>query len=87
MKMNLYSIYDQVTEVFNKPFTEHNDNSARRAFEQSISKSPSKDDYCLYHIGSYNDANAEIETLRVPNKVSSGFDLKQPSAIMEAVGD
>ena len=61
MKLYLYSIYDSVAEVFNKPFSEVNDAAAIRAFKQSLNDNPNSKDYYLYHIGIYNDATGQLE--------------------------
>ena len=60
MRTNLYSIYDTISQVFWKPFTEHNDESAKRAFQNSASEQPNINDYCLYHLGEYDDNNGVI---------------------------
>jgi hypothetical protein len=76
MKLELYAIYDTIADVFNKPFTAHNDADAIRAFTQSFEQGnkANKEDYVLYSLGSYNDANGEITPV-VPLKVYSGFDI------------
>ena len=81
MKIVMYTIYDTVAEVFNKPFTAHNNADASRAFTQSFGDGgqSNKDDYVLYRIGEYNDATGEI-TPCLPLKVLSGFDIKQEAA-------
>lgn len=74
MKVNIYSIFDTVAEVFNKPFTEFNDASAQRAFIASLEeKLTNKNDYVLYNIGTYDDSKGEIVGCN-PVKVCSGFD-------------
>jgi hypothetical protein len=76
MKLELYSIYDTIADVFNKPFAAHNDADAIRAFTQSFEQGnkANKNDYVLYSLGSYNDGNGEIKPV-VPLKVFSGFDI------------
>jgi hypothetical protein len=76
MRMQLYAIYDTVADIFNKPFTAHNDSDAIRAFTQSFEQGnqANKQDYVLYHLGEYNDGNGEITPV-VPLKVYSGFDI------------
>ena len=81
MLLNLYSIYDTVSEVFNKPFTEINDASARRAFAQSLLENPQKTDYQLYHIAEYYDHSGEIISNKAPLKIMTGFDLPKITSI------
>lgn len=76
MKLNIYSIYDVVAQVFNKPFTDINDGTAVRSFVQSVNDQPHKNDYVLYKLGSLTDHNGVIEPSDVPIKIHSGFDIK-----------
>lgn len=75
---NIYTIYDVVAEVFNRPFFDINHASAMRGFENSILQhSPiNKNDYALYHIGSFDEQSGIIEPLKIPFKLMSGFDIK-----------
>jgi hypothetical protein len=81
MKLKMYSIYDTVAEVFNKPFCDHNDQSAVRAFTHSLlaKETPDKNDFQLYRIGSFDDSNGEIEHEN-PSRVMSGLDIKEEAA-------
>jgi len=76
MFLNLYSIYDNVAEVFNKPFSDINDASAIRAFSQSVEDNKNKDDYTLYHIGGFDDNSGSITADKSPKKLRSGFEIK-----------
>jgi hypothetical protein len=81
MKLELYAIYDTIADVFNKPFTAHNDADAIRAFTASFEQGnqANKNDYVLYSLGSYNDGSGEISPV-VPLKVYSGFDIGKEQA-------
>lgn len=64
MILQLFSIYDEVTLIYNYPFIAHNINDAKRMFISStqdensmISKNPQ--DFSLYYVGSYNNENGE----------------------------
>lgn len=83
MKLHIYSIFDTVAEVFNKPFTDINDASATRSFMQSLDDNKNKNDYVLYNMGTYDDSKGEIIGI-TPVKVVSGFDKKENK--IEAVG-
>lgn len=80
MNNNLYSIYDSVAQVFNKPFTALNDNDAKRSFTQAVQQVPHKNDYLLYAIGSYTDHDAVIIPI-TPTRIFSGFDVKNAEVI------
>ena len=84
MKLSMYSIYDTIAEVFNKPFTSHNDADASRAFTQSLENNEAtKEDYVLYRVADWNDATGEIIGC-IPMKVMSGFDLTQGFNLKES---
>lgn len=76
MKLSIYSIYDTVAEVFNKPFTDINDATAKRSFIQSVKEQPHKNDYELYHIGDFTDHDGQITGGKGVRKLMSGFDVK-----------
>lgn len=80
MKLNIYSIYDTVAEVFNKPFTDINDATAIRSFVQSVSDQPHKNDYVLYNLGVFTDHDGTILQDR-PVKIRSGFDVKNADVV------
>lgn len=73
MKANLYSIFDSLAEVFNKPFTEHNNATAIRAFQEALKDNPNCRDFFLYHVGEWNDAKGVVTPFDVPKKISDTF--------------
>lgn len=75
MKLNIYSVFDTVAQVFNKPFTDINNDTAKRIFIQSAQEDPNKNDYVLYWLGSFTDHDGDIIPLNEPQKVLSGFDV------------
>lgn len=81
MRSNLYSIYDSIAEVFNKPFLQPNDASAIRAFTESASEQVHIKDYALYCLGEFNDNNGSIVPQTTPVKIYSGLDIKMGSSI------
>ena len=78
MKQEIYSIRDNVAEVFNKPFFDHNNATAIRSFTASIQDQPHKDDYSLYLIGCFDDSNGDIQRYKEPTRILSGLDVKRP---------
>ena len=64
MKRPMYSVYDSVAEIFNKPFPAHNDADAIRVFEKSIEESGFEKerctDYSLFRIGVFDDNVGEF---------------------------
>lgn len=75
MILHIYSVYDKVAEIFHKPFTEINDNTAKRAFENSSVDNLNTTDYDLYILADYDDSNGEILPLQNPERIRSGFDI------------
>ena len=76
MIQNMYSVYDKVPEVFNKPFVDLNDASAKRSFFTHLQESKNPTDYELYYVGQFNDATGEIQH-RETKRIATGFDNKQ----------
>lgn len=76
MKKYLFSVYDNVAEVFNNPFTEINNATATRSFVNSFSDNPNKNDISLYLVGEYNDSNGDIKAIK-PKRIYSGLDIKK----------
>jgi len=76
MITNVYSIRDSLAEIYNKPFTEINNATAIRAFSQSMQQTKNKEDYVLYHIGTFDD-NAGSFTVNDPVKIFSGSEVTQ----------
>jgi hypothetical protein len=66
----MYSIYDSVAEVYNKPFCEINDGTAVRAFSQAMQENPNSYDFHLFYIGEYNDSTGLV-TPQPPRKVNT----------------
>lgn len=69
MKYNLFTIYDEVTEVYNLPFAAINEREAIRnvtlaAQDPNSSLNRSAEDYSLYHVGTYDDQTAIYENIQ-----------------------
>lgn len=65
MNLNIYTIFDQASETYMRPFFSHADGQAKRSFsdvandpDHEIGKHPK--DYSLWHIGIFDDNKAEI---------------------------
>lgn len=79
--MNLYSVYDEVAQTFNVPFSEVNHNSAMRAFGMACSDpqtilSKHAGDYYLYFLGEFDVHSGEIATV-LPERLARGSDFKE----------
>lgn len=81
MRLFQFSIYDKVSAVFNKPFTDINSHSAIRSFEQSLiaQKVMHKADYDLYILAEYDDSSGQIQPLEV-QRIRSGLDISNEDA-------
>lgn len=51
----LYCVYDNVAGVYNPPFVAENEASAKRAFDNAMTKNPFAKDMALYALGNFND--------------------------------
>lgn len=85
MNLNLYSIHDNIAELFNKPFTEINDGTAKRSFTQSVDKSPNKNDYTLYLIGIFDDQTGIVHPFDIPKKLMTGFEIHTPESLPQSL--
>lgn len=77
MKLHIYSVFDSVAEVFNKPFTDINDATAIRAFVEGIKDNPHKNDYQLFYLGEYHDSTGDIIPVKSVKRIYSGHSIKQ----------
>lgn len=65
MFKNLYSVVDTRSNIFGNPFSSINNQTALRDFNRAF-LDPNTDihhfpiDYCLYHIGTFNDVTGAI---------------------------
>jgi hypothetical protein len=75
-KQQMYTIRDNVAELFNKPFFAVNNATAIRSFASAMQKEPHKNDYALYRVGEFNEDNGEV-TPEPPQKIYTGFDIKE----------
>ena len=73
MKTNLYSIYDSVAEVFNKPFAETTNGSAERAYKQALADNPNAKDFLLFHVGEWDDNKGTGKFFDVPKRIADNF--------------
>lgn len=87
MKNTLYSVFDTVSSIFNKPFTHVNDASAIRDFSTGLSDNPNKNDYVLYKISEFDDNNGQLTPLKTPVKIFTGFDIKLPEMLKQQSGE
>lgn len=76
MKTSLYSVYDTVAQVFNKPFTELNDSTAIRVFSQGVESDRNKDDYVLYKLATFTDHDGIIDPI-TPIRIIQGLEVKR----------
>ena len=66
MKRKVYSVRDDLAEVFNNPFLSINDDTAKRDFMQGAMESNIKNDIALYCIGEFNDNSGLLVPLPTP---------------------
>ncbi|AXL14583.1 nonstructural protein [Microviridae sp.] len=82
MKTELYTIYDSVAQVHNKPFHQTNRNVAIRTTADltndpttEVSKNP--EHYSLFYLGTYDDTNASLELAEPMEHVLNCTELVQ----------
>jgi len=69
MQIKMFSIYDSVAEVYNRPFFLPNKNVALRQFanmcsdpDSQVSLNPT--DYTLFELGTWDDSNCKLTKLK-----------------------
>lgn len=62
--MNVYCIFDKVSEEFGQPFVMKNDEMAKRSFIQYCSKSEIKNDLILVNIGLFDNEDGSLTDLK-----------------------
>lgn len=81
MKLQIFAVYDSKAEAYLTPFFLHNIALAIRTFTDCVNdpdhpwgKHP--EDYTLFHLGTFYDANAGIESHDVPESISRAWEIK-----------
>lgn len=76
MRMNVYSVFDRASGVYDRPWCAHSDQAAARSFsdvacdaDHPVGKHP--DDFTLFRVGTWHDESGEIGA-QVPEKVING---------------
>lgn len=79
MKMEMFSVYDLVTEVYQPPLYAHNSGDAMRIIqnylrqENNISLYP--ENFVLFKLGSFEDTSGLLEPLTPPQQIVPITDL------------
>lgn len=84
MDLKIFSIYDEKAKAYFPPQFQPQIGQAIRTFtdivnnpETQLHKHP--EDYSLYHIGSFNDDNAKLESLNEPQFLARASEvIKKP---------
>ena len=82
MRREIYSVYDNVANVYNMPFFAINNAFAKRDFENSIKRadtllSTNPNDFDLYCLGGFDDSTGYVTSYECPFKILSGAEVKQ----------
>lgn len=83
MEQQLYSIYDEITEIYNTPFSVINEKDAIRSFRllatdlsTLVGKSPQ--DYSLYRVATYDTCTGKFVNFHVPELIIRATQLIPP---------
>lgn len=81
MRLNIFTVYDTKAEAYLPPFYMNTKGQAIRAFSDSANdrnhafcKHPG--DYVLFHLGSFDDADASFELDAAPQSVGVAIEFK-----------
>jgi hypothetical protein len=79
MRLNMYSIYDRASGVYDRPWCAHSDEMAMRMFgdqatgaDTYIGKHP--EDFTLFRVGTWDDNKGQIVG-EAPEKVVNGVEI------------
>ena len=75
MKKMMYSVRDDLAEVFQDCFASINDSTAKRDFINGVSGKMIKNDLTLYCVGEFNDATGLFTPLMAPRRMLSGMEI------------
>jgi len=86
----MYSIRDQKSEVFNKPWYAVTHGEAERSFAAAVNDkqttlSAHPEDFDLYWIGEYDDNSGKIMPLDTPQHVVKAIQLKKSTQVAEMI--
>lgn len=82
MILNVYSVKDTKTAIYNQPFFGHNDEVAKRIFGININDTNSlistyPEEYALYKVGEYDDTTGRFKQETEHMLVSEAYSLKK----------
>lgn len=82
MKLQVFSVYDIKARAFALPFFAPNTDLALRYFgdganDPTLQLSKNAEDFTLYHLGQWNDADATFEALSQAIVVARAIDCKR----------
>lgn len=77
MITKIYTVYDAAVGAFMTPFFARSHGEALRSFQDAINDPKSNlsrhlHDYSLFHIGDFDDGNADLNKPLAPEKLLSG---------------
>jgi len=85
MKVQVYSLRDNVAEAFFTPVYQPNDNAAKRQFvatvkaehegrSSEVGKNPG--DFTLFHVGTWDDSLGVMESCGEPRRIMTGLEAE-----------
>ena len=87
MKKQMYSIYDVKSEFYGTPVLFHSEEDAKRGFASLLSNPNTKsmyadypEDYRIFQIGTFNDNNGSLDTLKTPKLICELVSLQRTPA-------
>lgn len=84
MKLQILTVKDRATDEYGNPMFLVSIGQAVRSFGDEVNRQDPQnnlynhpDDYDLYHLGTYDTANAKFEMLENPERVATGTNVKK----------
>lgn len=84
MIMQYFSVRDQAIESFLPPFPAHTKGAAIRMFTDAVNNKDAqfathKEDFSLWHVGSFDDQKGEFGVLDIPTKIMLAVEVASPA--------
>lgn len=86
MKLEIFSVYDTKAHAYLPPFFLHNIEMAKRTFQNCANSTEhtfgtNPEDYCLFHLGSFDDNTGKIKTLSTPQSLGLAQEYKNTTPV------
>lgn len=88
MELEVFSVYDTKAQAYLPPFFLHNTAMALRIFQNCANDTghtfgTNPEDYCLFHIGMFDDDTGSLTALQTPKSLGLAQEFKNAPPVPE----